>query len=83
VDDAVVRGWFAELPMQRPVQDERSAVWFENGQVVDNDPNRRRNHFVTEERIDDPVLRLQVLLRERLQQQAAFTAAVSFARVGR
>ena len=66
---------------QRPVQDRRSAVWFANGEVVRHDTRRQRSHFQVTE-ISDPVLRLQELLRDRLQPQAAFTAAESFARQG-
>jgi hypothetical protein len=80
-DDATVRGWFTGLSPQRPVQNPLSAVWFENGRVVKND-EKRAPHFVETE-IDDPVLRMQELLRERLQPNAPFTTAVSFARLGK
>jgi hypothetical protein len=46
--------------------------------VVKND-ELRRPQFV-EEDIDDPVLRSQGLLRERLQPHASFTTAMSFAK---
>jgi hypothetical protein len=82
LDEAAVQRLFAGLPPQRPVQDRRAAVWFESGEVVQHDARRLRSHFAVTE-INDPVLRLQGLLRERLQPQAAFTAAVSFARQGR
>jgi tRNA A-37 threonylcarbamoyl transferase component Bud32 len=81
-DDAAVKGWFADLQPQRPVQNPLSAVWFENGQVVQNDARRKRQWF-EEGDIDDPVLRMQRLLRERLQPHAAFTSAVSFAKQGK
>jgi len=81
VGDAEVRRWFAGLVPQRPVQDARAAVWFENGKVVQHDARRRRRWF-KESQIDDPVLRMQGLLRERLQPHAAFTTAVSFAKQG-
>jgi hypothetical protein len=81
-DDAAVRGWFAGVLPQRPVQNARSAVWFENGRVVKNDERFKPRGF-EETEVDDPVLRLQELLRERLQPQAPFTAAVSFARQGK
>jgi hypothetical protein len=61
--------------MQHP----RSAVWFENGELVRHDRERKWVHFVEKE-IDDPVLRMQGLLGERLQPHAASTAAVSFAK---
>jgi hypothetical protein len=83
-DDATVRGWFEGVKPQRPVQDARSAVWFENGRVVHDDPRLKRDPLLFEEsNIDDPVLRMQGLLRERLQPHAAFTTAVSFARLGK
>jgi hypothetical protein len=80
--DADVRRWFAGLVPQRPVQDARAAVWFENGKVVQHDARRRRQWF-KETQIDDPVLRMQELLRERLQPHAVFTTAVSFAKQGK
>jgi hypothetical protein len=77
--DAEVQGLFAGLPPQRPVQGSRSVVWFENGRVKTDDPVLRKVEFV-EQKIDDPVLRLQALLRDRLQPQASFTSAISFAK---
>jgi hypothetical protein len=82
VADDDIRGLFAGLPPQRPVQNERSAVWFENGQVVKND-DRRRAVWFEATGIDDPVLRVQALLRQKLQPHARFTAAVSFAKRGK
>jgi serine/threonine protein kinase len=82
LDDAAVQALFAGVKEQRPVQDPRSAVWFENGRVVKDDV-RRRSAFFEEADIDDPVLRMQELLRERLQPHASFTAAVSFAKRGK
>jgi hypothetical protein len=82
--DEAVKGWFAGVRPQRPVQDARSAVWFENGRVVHDDPRLRRDPLLFEEsNIDDPVLRMQDLWRERLQPHAAFTTAVSYARLGK
>jgi hypothetical protein len=78
VPDEEIRGLFAGLPPQRPVPNPRAAVWFEKGRVVKND-ELRKPQFVEEE-IDDPVVRLQGLLRERLQPHAPFTSAVSFAK---
>jgi hypothetical protein len=83
-DDATVKGWFAGVRPQRPVQDARSAVWFENGRVVHDDLRLKRDPLVFEEsNIDDPVLRTQDLLRERLPTHTAFTTAVSYARLGK
>jgi hypothetical protein len=79
LDDTQVQRLFANLPPQRPVQDPRAAVWFENGTIVTNDQRQKRQWF-EESVINDPVLRLQTLLRDRLQAHAVFTAAVSFAK---
>jgi tRNA A-37 threonylcarbamoyl transferase component Bud32 len=79
--DALLR-LFDGLPSQRHVQNPRSAVWFENGRIVQHDDRRKRQWF-EETDINDPVLRLQELLRERLQPHTAFTAAVSFAKQGK
>jgi hypothetical protein len=76
--DEEIRASFAGLPPQRPVPNPRAAVWFENGRVVRNDELRKPQF--AEEEIEDPVVRLQGLLRDRLQQHASFTAAVSFAK---
>src|SRR5262249_49753837 len=81
-DDAQVRSWFADLTPQRPVQTPPPSVVFENGRVVKNDDARRAMSF-EESDVNDPVLRLQALLREKLQPHAPFTTAVSFAREGK
>ncbi len=80
--DAELQRLLAGLPAQRPVQDSRAAVWFENSRVVEHDVGRKRAHFVVEH-IDDPVLRLQDLLRAKLQPLGRYTAAVSFARMAK
>ena len=77
--DDEVKQWFAGLGEQQPVQNRFAAVWFENGHEVKGDPGRERSSFEVTD-INDPVLRVQELLRERLGKRAAFTAAVSFAR---
>jgi hypothetical protein len=79
--DDQIQGWFAGLPAQRPFQDAHSAVWFENGRIVTGDNGRRQRGF-EEADINDPVLRVQGLLKERIGPHAAGTAAVSFARLG-
>src|SRR5262249_36061293 len=81
-DDATVASWFAGISPQRPVQNLKSAVWFDNGRIVSDDPRRTRANF-EERQIDDPQLRLQGLLRSRLQREANFTTAVSFANQGK
>jgi len=73
---------FDDLPSQRRVQNPRSAVWFENGCIVKHDDRRQRQWF-EETDINDPVLRLQEVLRDRLKPHAAFTTAVSFAKQGK
>jgi hypothetical protein len=82
LDDAALQKLFAGIGPQQPIQDQRSAVWFENGKVVEGDPHRKRDYFDTEVGLNDPVLRLQALIEERLQPRASFTSAVSFARLG-
>jgi tRNA A-37 threonylcarbamoyl transferase component Bud32 len=82
LSDAEVKGLFAGLKPQRPVQHRLSAVWFENGRVVERDEGRKSRHFDVVSDIDDPVLRMQGVLRQRLGPHAAFTTAVSFARLG-
>ena len=67
----------AGLPKMNLVQNARGAVWFANGWVVEDDPNRQRAHFVVEQ-IDDPVLRLQEVLREKLPPRGRYPAAVSW-----
>jgi hypothetical protein len=81
-DDETVRGWFKDVKPQKPVHNMRSAVWFDNGLLVTNDPGRTRANF-NEREIDDPVLRLQKLLRELKQGKAPFTTAVIIAKQGK
>jgi hypothetical protein len=80
--ESALRRELSGLPAQRPVQNPLAAVWFENGRVVDHDPERLRAGFEVED-INDPVLRLQDLLTQKLQPHGQFTAAVSFARLGK
>jgi len=82
IDDAVLRRDLAGLPKMNLVQDARAAVWFENGRVVENDANRKRANFEIKD-INDPVLRLQELLKEKLQPRGQFTSAVSFTRLAK
>jgi hypothetical protein len=67
---------------QRRVQNPRSAVLFENGRIVQHDDRRTRQCF-EETDIDDPVLRLHEVLRERFKRHASFMAAVSLAKQGK
>jgi serine/threonine protein kinase len=77
--DADIKRALSGLLPQRPVQNPRSAVWFENGDVIRSDANRRALNFTAEE-INDPVLRMQNLLREPMRPLAPYTTAVSFAK---
>jgi hypothetical protein len=70
----------ADLPEQT-MQHRDAAVWFENGEVVRDEENRAPKLDPT--RIDDPVLRTQRLLKEKLQPLCSYTRAVSFAFTGR
>src|SRR5207244_4000233 len=62
--DVDLPGLLADLPEQT-FQHGAAAVWFENWQVVRDDPTRGPNFF-DERQHEDPVLRTQRLLRERL-----------------
>jgi serine/threonine protein kinase len=76
-----LRQLMAGLPkqaMQNPV----AAVWFEDWQVVHGEPTREPNVF-DERRHEDPVMKTQRLLRERLGSLCSYSRAVSFANQGR
>jgi hypothetical protein len=64
----------------QPLQDGKTdaAVWFENGAVVTAEQGRAPKAFDAE-RIDDPVLRTQGVLRDKLGPHFDYTRAVSFA----
>jgi hypothetical protein len=64
------------------MQNQHAVVWFQNGEVVRDDAERGPDFF-DPERIDDPVLRTQRLLRERLGSRFSYTRAVSFANMGK
>jgi hypothetical protein len=81
-DDAALRRDLAGLPKMNLLQDPCAAVWFENGRVVDNDADRKRANFEIKD-INDPVLQLQEVVKEKLQPRGQFTAAVSFARLAK
>jgi hypothetical protein len=65
---------------QQAMQDGKTdaAVWFENGVVVTAEKGRAPKSFDAT-RIDDPVLRTQGVLRDKLGSQFGYTRAVSFA----
>jgi serine/threonine-protein kinase len=64
----------------QPLQDGKTdaAVWFENGAVVTAEKGRAPKSFDAS-RIDDPVLRTQGVLRDKLGPHFDYTRAVSFA----
>jgi hypothetical protein len=67
----------AGMPRPRE-QNLGAAVWFENGEVVRNVPERGFASFDAE-RINDPVLRTQELLRHKLWPHFSYSYAVSYA----
>jgi hypothetical protein len=75
--DVDLAALLAGLPRPRE-QNLRAAVWFENGEVVRNVPDRGFASFDAE-RINDPVLRTQELLRHNLRPHFSYTYAVSYA----
>lgn len=76
VDLAVL---FSGLPVQTMQQD-KSVVWFINGQVVRDNP--RSLQFFNMQRVDDPVLVTQATLAERLQEHFSLILTASFANRG-
>jgi predicted Ser/Thr protein kinase len=63
-------------------QGPRSVVWFENGEEVKNDEAERASDFDAA-KVDDPVLRTQTHLREKLRRLFPYTRAVSYANAGK
>jgi hypothetical protein len=75
-----LRALLADLPplvLQHP----ESAVWFRDWQVVHDETTRGPNLF-DERRSNDPVMRIQQILHERLRDKCDFSRAVSFANKG-
>jgi hypothetical protein len=66
----------------QPAQDPGSVVWFENGEEVKHVEAERSWGFDAG-KIDDPVLRTQALLRQRLKPLFTYTRAVSYANAGK
>lgn len=79
-DEVDLSDLFSDLPSQK-LQDNRAIVWWEQGQVS-KDPTRAPQFFILQE-IDDPVLKTQRLLAERLKDYFPLMCAVSFANRGR
>jgi hypothetical protein len=73
-------GLLAGLPPQRE-QDLHALVWFDNGLVKRDDLSRGFASF-NPQRIDDPVLQTQDVLRRRLRRDFVFFTAVSYALQG-
>jgi hypothetical protein len=59
---------FEGMPKQRGLPDPQARAWFEDGQVVQGEPGRGAFKLGQAEAVDDPVLRMQTLLRGRLQK---------------
>jgi hypothetical protein len=78
--DVDLKALLAGLPPQK-AQNNQSAVWFENGEVVRDEAERGFSSFDTH-RIDDPVLATQELLKTRLGPFFRYSRAVSFAQQG-
>jgi hypothetical protein len=74
-----IKDFFASLPAQR-LQDTRSLVWLDQGEV--SRERTRAPKFFEPTEIDDPVLKTQRILRERLKAYFPLIRAVSFANRG-
>jgi hypothetical protein len=81
-DNDKLRAWVRDLGVQKePAL--RTAAWFENGELVRDDPDRDAPVYAKKKVNDDPVLRTQALLRTRLAEVFPYTRAVCFAFDGR
>jgi len=79
--DTEVQGWFAGLaPL--PLRGERARVWFEDFDPVRNDATRGLSY---DGDLDKPASPLgqQLVLRGRVGPAAAYSRAISFARLGK
>jgi hypothetical protein len=78
--DAEARGWFAGLaPL--PLRGEKARVWFEDFELLRHDPTRSFSYDDDLQNATSP-LGLQEVLRGRIGRAAAFSRAISFARLG-
>lgn len=66
----------------QPAQTSRTAVWFENGNTVTQGEAERSLNF-NGGKLDDPVLRTQALLKDKLRPLFPYTRAVSYANQGK
>jgi hypothetical protein len=79
--DAEVQGWFAGLgPL--PLRGAKARVWFEDFDLVRNDPTRGFSYDDDLQKPTSP-LGLQGVLRGRIGSAAAYSRAISFARLGK
>jgi serine/threonine protein kinase len=74
-----IKDFFASLPAQR-LQNDRSLVWFDQGEV--SRAQLREPKFFEPTEINDPVLKTQRILTERLKPYFPLIRAVSFANRG-
>jgi serine/threonine protein kinase len=74
-----IKNFFGSLPAQR-LQDARSLVWFDQGDV--SREQSRAPKFFEPSEIDDPILKTQRILTERLKPYFPLIRAVSFANRG-
>jgi hypothetical protein len=79
--DVNLSALFQGLPKQK-APDLRAAAWFENGQLVKDEPDRGAIQIGQAQGINDPVLRTQALLRGRLRELFPYTRAVCFSFTG-
>jgi hypothetical protein len=74
-----IKDFFGSLPPQR-LQNDRSLVWFDQGRV--SREQLREPKFFASSEINDPVLKTQRILTERLKSYFPLIRAVSFANRG-
>jgi serine/threonine protein kinase len=79
--DVDLAGMFAGLPRPSHKPDD-AVVWFENGAIVTNEPNRAPRR-IDPQQASDPVIVVQALLRGKLKDHFSYTRAVSFSYTGR
>jgi hypothetical protein len=82
VTDEDLRALLGGVAAQRPLPGRRAAVWFEDGREVRDEPDRQRTIDFAEKDLNNPVVRLQTLIRQKLQPHADYTRAVTFAKEG-
>jgi serine/threonine protein kinase len=73
-----VAGLFKGLPRQEGTPRLAAAAWFENGELVRDDPDRGPLLLDKARPLDDPVLITQAALRGRVRQWFPYTRAVCY-----